>query len=192
MLFPGLQTRDINFLKQVLARINDITCTDNSGFNLLHLAVTMDYFDGVKFLIEKGISINQRAAITLRTPLLCLNLSQTDDTLRILNALAEAGANSVAKDYENNSLAHVFAKNSSNCFEAMSKLAEKGANFMTTNNTGNLPHRFAAESGNISAVKALRKSPEGFDLLPRNGDGREAIEDAARGGHLNIALEYIE
>jgi ankyrin repeat protein len=186
-LFSALESRNIDFFGHALEKIADRTSTDNYGFNLLHVAVEMDYVEAVKLLVQKVIPINQRSAGSLRTPLLCINAMPTNDTLEILKVLVEHNADVNMYDSSGNTLIHLLAKSPGNCSPLINFLADKGAKLDEINNMENTPHHLAAAVGNLEAIKALSRAPEGFNM--RNGIRRKPIEVAASNGFLEIVME---
>jgi ankyrin repeat protein len=192
LLFPALQTRDIDFFQRLLDRIIDITCTDNIGYNLLHVAVEMNYVEGVKLLISRGISIDQKAAVTLRTPLFCVNPVSTIASDTILEALIDAGADMNATDNGGNMFVHHLAKSDAACAPAIELLVNKGADLLCENESHDLPHHLAAASGNLSAIMALKLAPKGFDALNKTATDKlrqRPIEIAASRGFLEVVIE---
>jgi ankyrin repeat protein len=192
LLFPALQTRDIDFFESLLDRINDIACTDNIGYNLLHVAVEMNYVEGVKLLIDRGVAINQKAAVTLRTPLFCVNPASTIASDTILEALIDGGADMSAKDNGGNMFVHHLAKSDAACSPAIELLANRGADLLCENESHDLPHHLAAASGNLHAIMALKLAPKGFDALNKTftDEGRQKpIEIAASRGFLEVVIE---
>ena len=180
------RTDDVGPLKK--ASTVDLKQTSEDGRTLLHFAA-MGNTKALKFLLKKkSISVDETDLLG-RT---ALHYAARSANFPGMKLLRKNGANVKARDNNEAGFFHFlcqaphFGDESIPIFELASK-----NNFVPCSLTldGNTPTHYAAESGNIFAIRQL------FDIFPFplglvNNDGNSCLHLAVKGGHTEV-VEFL-
>jgi ABC-type antimicrobial peptide transport system permease subunit len=151
------------------------------GRTLLHMAVWRESLETVKYLVEKGVDLNERD-FDGRTP---LRQAVKEGYFRIVKYLVEKGVDLNERDFDGRTpLRHAVKEG---YFRIVKFLVENGADVnIKENNTGSTPLHVASQKGNLEIVQILVHN--GADVECKDSKGKTPIDLASKRGHEKIVL----
>ena len=161
-----------------LASNTDLHPFDNSENSLAHIAIEIGSLDMLKFLLEKGISlnvINRRKEGLLHTA----TLKRHED---IIKYLLKNGVYVDSIEGEGDTALGWAAYLGQ--VEAAHLLISEGANINHKNKLGNTPLHWAAYKGYISIVRLLVQ--KGAKISEKNNDNETSLDIAIKLGNIEV------
>lgn len=111
---------ELECLKVLIANGIDVKCEDNLGMQPIHLAASHDQPKIIEFLFELGIPLNTRCKTNGKLP---IHFAAESGSFEALKLLCEYYVDVSIKDNDENSAAHLAAKNDQlNCLKYLVKL----------------------------------------------------------------------
>lgn len=162
-LQEGIQTQNIEQIKNALSNIPDVNTPFNDGTLPIQKAIVKDNIEVVQLLLDKGAKVNPE---NNAAPLLFAASSG------MVDFLTKKGADVSASDSTGNSLLHA-----SKDIKIIKTLLQHKANINQQNENGETPLAKAAQTGNADIFEYLLQN--GADPAMTDQQGKTALEHIA-------------
>ncbi|MCP4727683.1 MAG: hypothetical protein GY863_21770 [bacterium] len=144
---------------------------DSKGFTPLHIAITKDRREVVRYLIEKGADLNSKNNNGLRPLQTALDRGKN----AIADLLIEKGADINIRGFRNQSLLHQASRSGNN--RLVNSLLNKGADINAKDSSGNTSLDLAVISGKASTARLLvDKGGEVGSLLSDEAECQDILD----------------
>ncbi len=182
---------DLEKVKILLAGNDDlIEAKDRQGFTPLHIAITKDRREVVRYLIEKGADLNSKNSNGLRPLQTALDRGKNT----IANLLIERGADINIRGFRNQTLLHQASRSGNNSL--INSLLRKGADINVEDSSGHTPLDLAVISEKASTARILvDNGGETGSLLSDDEECRTLLDRIITNNNellTELILEYLD
>jgi ankyrin repeat protein len=182
-LFDAVANKQLNIVKELLAKKISLTERNGDGETVLILAADKGFLEIVELLIAKGAALDEKD----KKGNTALILAAREGRLAVVELLIEKGAALDENDYYGNTALMLAAEKG--YVAVVECLTAKGAVVNKKNKYGNTALMFAARFGHLEAVKYL--IAKGAAIGEKNDDGNTALSLTTREGHKKVADHLI-